>query len=256
MNSIKSQIISAYLHELLNVDNFKDYCPNGLQIEGKSEVKHIVCGVTINQALIEAAINAQADGIIVHHGIFWKGDDYCISSIKKQRIKTLLKYDLNLWAYHLPLDFHEQFGNNAMLAQLFNLNIESKFGDQNLGCIGKPTNLGGSCSLQYLYEKISTVLGKSPLLIGDVSIDKQVKNIAWCSGGAQSYFVDAINKGCDVFISGEISEQYVHIAREHKVCYMVCGHHATERYGVKAIGEHLMHKYGIKYSFIDIDSPI
>jgi len=254
MNTIKNQSISKYLDNLLKVNDFKDYCPNGLQIQGKDAVNHLVTGVTINQELINQAIAIQADGILVHHGMFWKGDDFCIREIKKQRIQSILAYDINLWAYHLPLDAHPIYGNNACLANMFNFKVDSNFGDQNLGCLYNVQQ--EDYTWQKLSQKIQQHLNNKILVIGNTSKDYNIKTIAWCSGGAQSYFLDAIHAGCNVFISGEISEQYVHIAREYDVLYMVCGHHATERYGVQAIGNHLKDKYGIKHTFVDIASPI
>jgi dinuclear metal center YbgI/SA1388 family protein len=257
--------ITNYMHAILNVSAFKDYCPNGLQIEGENNITKIITGVTLNQALIDAAIDAQAQGILVHHGLFWKGDNPCIQGIAKKRIQKLLQHQINVWAYHLPLDAHPIYGNNACLAQLFEFDIHAYFGDQNLGCI---TNLAlntyintqnkiiHSISVQDLHAKLTSIFKRKIYQFGTLTheVAANLTHIAWCSGGAQSYFLDAIKAGCQVFISGEISEQYVHMAREYNVLYMVAGHHATERYGVQALGTHLAEKYGIEHTFVDIDT--
>ncbi|MFM2344467.1 MAG: cyclohydrolase 1 type 2 [Pseudomonadota bacterium] len=255
LHSVNNLELTLYLKTILNVDSFKDYCPNSLQIEGNCNITTLVSGVTINQELIEHAINHKAQGILVHHGIFWKGDNPCITGIKKERIQALLKHNLNLWAYHLPLDAHAKYGNNACIGNLLGLQTHQYFGDQNLGCISNIENNpihNNYKSSQQLHKKLEQIFDRNVLVFGN--LNREIKKIAWCSGGAQSYFNDAIIAGCDVFISGEISEQYVHTAKENSVLYMVAGHHATERYGVQALGNHLAEKYNIKHIFVDVDS--
>ena len=252
LHNVNNQEITSYLQNILNVDSFKDYCPNGLQIEGTKNIQTIISGVTINQELIEQAIIHKAQGILVHHGIFWKGDNPCITGIKKNRLQALLKYDLNLWAYHLPLDAHPQYGNNACIGKLLGLDIYSYFGDKNLGCMSSINNHNIYTSQYELHSALEHIFQRKVNVFGNLNRD--IKKIAWCSGGAQSYFTAAIQQGCDVFISGEISEQYVHTAKEYNVLYMAAGHHATERYGVQALGGHLAQKYNIEHIFVDIDS--
>ncbi len=264
-NKISTNEITAHLHQTLNVEKFKDYCPNGLQVEGATHIKKIVSGVTLNQNLIEAAIDAKAQGILVHHGLFWKGDNQCVTGLLKKRLELLLQHQINVWGYHLPLDAHPIYGNNACLGRLFEFDIHAYFGDQNLGCIThleQNTYLNANntaiknISAQDLHAKLTAIFKRKVYQFGylPTQYTDNITHIAWCSGGAQSYFLQAIQAGCQVFISGEISEQYVHMAREYEVLYMVAGHHATERYGVQALGEHLAQHYNIEHVFIDIDT--
>jgi dinuclear metal center YbgI/SA1388 family protein len=243
--------LRVYLDGLLEVAKFRDYCPNGLQVEGKAEVRRIVCGVTASQALIEAAIERQADAILVHHGWFWKGEDGRVTGFRKRRMASLLTHDISLFAYHLPLDAHPLLGNNAQLARLFGWEIERRFGEQDLGCVAvlpAPTLAGTICS------QAGTVLGREAMLLGDEN--KMVKRVAWCSGGAQDWFEAAIDAGAELFMSGEISEQTTHLARESGVTYLAAGHHATERYGVQALGAYLAKELELEVDFVDIDNPV
>ncbi len=243
-----------YCDELLLADQFQDYCPNGLQVEGRTSVTKIVSGVTASQALVDAAVQARADLLLVHHGYFWKGENPCITGIKQRRLKTLLAAELNLLAYHLPLDAHSELGNNAQLARRLGIEVRGAFGTGSgpkLGCLGafnKPR------SVAELIEKITTELGQPPLHIAGTS--DAIQKIGWCTGAAQSYFEPAIAQGVDAFISGEISEPTVHLAREYGVHYFAAGHHATERYGVQALGAHLAGKFDLEHLFIDIDNPV
>ncbi len=248
--------LTKYLAQLLSVQNFNDYCPNGLQVEGNANIDRIVTGVTANQALIDAAIRVEAQAIIVHHGFFWKNEDPCFLGIKQRRIKSLLAADINLFAYHLPLDAHPLLGNNAQLARLLNLTTLTNFGAQQLGCIGTPQNL---CQFSDFLSTVRSIFGAKVQAITptlDDSWNPMITQVAWCSGAAQDFFEAAIAQGAQVFISGEISERCVHIARECGVAYLVCGHHATERYGVQALGAHLSEQFALSHSYIDIDSPI
>lgn len=242
--------LQAYLAELLNVDAFKDYCPNGLQVEGCEYIEKIVTGVTASQRLIEEAIAHNAQAILVHHGYFWKGESPQITGIKKSRVSTLLEHDINLFAYHLPLDCHEQFGNNVQLARTMGWQIE---GDLE-GTVGLVGLTDGQETGHSLREKLSEALDYDVLHIGEELDD--IERIAWCTGGAQGYIQQAIDEGVDAYISGEISEPTVHLALESGVHYFAAGHHATERGGVRALGEHLSHQFDIDVQFIDLPIPV
>ena len=240
-----------YLDELLQPAKFRDYCPNGLQVEGRAEVARIVAGVTASQALLDIAVARGADAVLVHHGYFWKGEDGRIIGIRRQRLKTLLANDISLLAYHLPLDAHPDLGNNAQLAARFGWLPEGRFGDQDIAWLG---SLGAPIPAGQLAARIAEGLARVPLLIGDP--ERPVRRIGWCTGGAQDYFEQAIALGVDAFISGEISEQTVHLARESGVPYLACGHHATERYGVAALAGHLNRHCGLQCEFVDLDNPV
>lgn len=246
--------LEEYLEELLSASSIKDYCPNGLQIEGCPEIRKVVGGVTASQALIDLAIEERADAILVHHGYFWKGEREPITGIKRTRIKALLDSDINLFAYHLPLDIHPEFGNNAQLGALLGFNITGGLEPNNPQSIGLVGDLSVPMSAEAVRRHISDVLGRSALMIGDE--DKPLKKIAWCTGGAQSMIEKAVDLGVDAYVSGEISEPTVHIARETGLVYFSAGHHATERYGVKALGEHLATQFGIDFVFLDVDNPV
>ena len=241
----------GYLQQILQPERFSDYCPNGLQIQGRSNVLKIVSGVTASMDLLEAAADAGADAVLVHHGFFWKNEDPCIVGIKQKRIKFLLDHNISLLAYHLPLDAHPELGNNAQLANRLGLNLEGCTGNQNILAYGTLSELR---MLGEFSEFVDLQLDRTPMVIGSDS--KKIKRVAWCSGGAQSYMQDAINLGVDLFISGEISEQTYHLAQESGVAYMAAGHHATERYGVNALGDHLAFHFSISHEFIDIHNPV
>ena len=248
---MKRDELVRYLDELLESQRFRDYCPNGLQVEGARDVRRIVAGVTASQALIEAAIECGADTLLVHHGWFWRGDDGRVTGFRKARMQALLKHDINLIAYHLPLDGHPEFGNNAQLAECFGWSVEGRFGEQELGCYGR---VAVPCALSDLGEEISTQLCRQPLVIGDDS--RRIERIAWCSGGAQGYFEQAVALGVDAYLSGEISEHSVHLARESGVAFIAAGHHATERFGVQALAWHVAERFGLECEFVDIDNPV
>lgn len=246
--------LAGYLDGMLAPERFRDYCPNGLQVEGRAEVRRIVCGVTASRALIEAAIACAADAILVHHGWFWKGEDGRITGFRKQRLQALLAHDINLFAYHLPLDAHAELGNNAQLAQKLGWQVTGRFAEQEIGFLGVPAAASAPSFAGAIAARVEAVLGRTPLLIGDP--DRKVTKLAWCSGGAQGYFEQAILAGADLYLSGEISEQTVHLARESGVPYLAAGHHATERYGVMALGEHLAARYGLACEFVEIENPV
>ena len=240
-----------YLDEYLQVARFRDYCPNGLQVEGRPELHKIVCGVTASQALLGAAIQRGADAVLVHHGYFWKGEDARVTGTRKTRLATLLKHDINLYAYHLPLDAHDDVGNNAQLARQFGWSVQGRFGDQDIGFIGSP---GETQSADDVLARIELVSGRKALLVGDAT--RRIRQVAWCTGGAQGLFDKAIMAGADLYVSGEISEQATHLARETGVPYIAAGHHATERYGVQALGVHLAQRFGIDCDYVEIDNPV
>lgn len=243
--------LADHLEQCLESARFVDYGPNGLQVEGRGEVRRLVSGVTASLALIEAAIAVEADAILVHHGLFWRGQDGRVTGWMKQRLAALLRHDINLYAYHLPLDAHPTLGNNAQLGARLGLVTEGSFGDKALGVIGRP--VGGACTLETFAARVGVRLGRTPVVAaGD---GRPVQRVAWCTGGAQGWFESAIAAGADVYLTGEISEPQAHIARETGVAFMACGHHATERYGVQAVGAHLAAHFGIAHQFIDIDNP-
>jgi dinuclear metal center YbgI/SA1388 family protein len=246
--------LTTYLEQLLEVPRFNDYGPNGLQVEGRAEVRRLVSGVTASLALIEAAVAAQADAIVVHHGLFWRGQDGRVTGWMRQRLAALLRHDINLYAYHLPLDAHSTLGNNAQLARVLGWTVEGSFGDKALGCWGRPgPEADAAVSLDALSTRIATALARPPVVVpGD---GRPVRRVAWCTGGAQGYFEAAIAAGADVYVSGEISEPQAHYARETGVAYIACGHHASERYGAQALGAHLAERFGLVHQFIDIDNP-
>jgi len=242
---------------LLQPERFKDYGPNGLQVEGKREVRRVVSGVTASRALIEAAIEAQADAIFVHHGLFWRGKDGCnigpVTGWMKQRLSLLLAHDINLFAYHLPLDAHAELGNNAQLGVQLGLRAITHFGEQNLGFLGGRMDGDSFASTFDLAKHLENVLKRPVVQVG--CPQGAIKKIAWCTGGAQGYFEAAIAAGADAFITGEISEPQAHYAREMGVAFMACGHHASERYGAPAVAGHVAAQFGLAHTFIDIDNP-
>ncbi len=248
------QSIETYLNQLLEITHFKDYCPNGLQVQGKKPIKTLITGVTASLALIEAAILQQADAILVHHGWFWKNDDSRIVGQLHARLKLLMDHQINLFAYHLPLDQHPLFGNNVQLAKVLGIDIQGQSIENDLVWHGKLRTSVKKPNLENLVSTIEKKLQRKPLVIGNLK--QPIKKIAWCTGGAQGYIDIAANLGADVYISGEISEQTTHVARELGIAYISAGHHATERYGVEALGKHLGQEFGIKHLFIDIPNPV
>ena len=244
--------IVNYTNQLLDIAQFNDYCPNGLQVEGKIEVQTLISGVTASQAFLDAAIQDGADALLVHHGYFWKSEDPVICGMKKNRLVSLLTADVSLLAYHLPLDAHTLYGNNAQLGKILELNKEGVAGGSpSLVAYGSlPQPMSG----QDFVSHIGARLHRLPLHIPGSAA--QIRRVAWCTGAAQSYIEQAVTLGVDAFISGEISEQTVHVARETGIHYYAAGHHATERYGVQALGAHLAERFGITHRFLDIDNPV
>ena len=247
--------LENYLTKLLKPEQIKDYAPNGLQVQGAEKITKVVTGVTASQALIDRAIEEKADTIIVHHGYFWKNESYVIRGIKHKRIKALLDNDINLFAYHLPLDIHPSLGNNAQLAKLLNIKVTGPLELGNPISVGVQGVLPSIASGDELAQLINFKLNRTCLHIAPPS-NKKIKTIAWCTGGGQDYIELAAEQGIDAFISGEVSEKTTHIAREMDIHFFAAGHHATERYGVKALGEHIAKDLGIEVVFVDIDNPV
>lgn len=252
-------LLETFNH-LLQPERFKDHGPNGLQVEGKPRVRRIVSGVTASLALIEAAVAWQADAIFVHHGLFWRAQDGRVTGWMKQRLALLLAHEVNLFAYHLPLDAHPELGNNAQLGRILGLVAHEgeagRFGASGLGFLGR--RLGGEAfdTAASLASHVAAVLGRRVVLVDrSVGQTAPIQHIAWCTGGAQSYFEAAIEAGADVFITGEISEPQAHYAREMGVAYIACGHHASERYGAPAVAAQVAAQHGLLHQFIDIDNP-
>lgn len=245
------QELQSILDTLLECGRFNDYCPNGLQVEGRAGIQRVVCGVTASRALIERAIALQADAVIVHHGWFWKSEDPRVTGIRRQRLGLLLAHDINLFGYHLPLDAHPVLGNNVQLAQVLGWQVESQCAAQPLVLLG---SLPHAMPAGEVARSVAARLAREPLLIAEPQ--RIVRRVAWCTGGAQGYFEHAVAAGADLFLSGEISEQTVHLARETGVAYLAAGHHATERYGVQALAAWLQREHGLEAIFVDIDNPV
>jgi dinuclear metal center YbgI/SA1388 family protein len=251
--TVTRQALLDACNELLQPARFKDYGPNGLQVEGSDTIRHIVSGVTASRALIEAAIDAKADAIFVHHGLFWRGQDGTVTGWMKQRLQLLLAHNINVLAYHLPLDAHPELGNNAQLGQRLGLQVQGTLGDQDLMLWGTAANGQSFANAQALADVVSHALGRAPVVVQTPA--REICKVAWCTGGAQGYFDAAIAAGVDAFITGEISEPQAHLARETGVAFLACGHHATERYGAPAVAAHVAARLGITHQFIEIDNP-
>lgn len=251
--SVNRDELAQFLAQTLEITRFHDYCPNGLQVEGQLRIETLVTGVTASLALIEAAIALKADALLVHHGYFWRGEDACVLGVKHKRLKLLLAHDINLFAYHLPLDSHPELGNNAQLARQLGLRADAHFGENDIGCLGLPLDASVR-TVSDLASVVESRLGRTPLVIGDPS--QALGRVGWCTGAAQNMLSDAVAAGANTYISGEISEPTVHLARETGVAYLACGHHATERYGVQALGSWIAEKFSIQHHFIDIDNPV
>jgi dinuclear metal center protein, YbgI/SA1388 family len=231
----------------------QDYCPNGLQVEGRPQVSRIVSGVTASQALLDAAVEAEADLVLVHHGYFWKGENPCITGIKQRRLKTLLKHDISLLAFHLPLDVHPEVGNNVQLARQLDITVEGPLDPENPKVVGLVGSLAEPITARDFARRVQEVMGREPLLVEG---EQMIRRVGWCTGGGQGYIDTAIAAGVDLFISGEASEQTYHSARENGISFIAAGHHATERYGVQALGDYLARRFAVEHLFIDCPNPI
>lgn len=248
----RTQLLNAF-DALLGPERFRDYGPNGLQVEGCADVHKIVSGVSASLALIEAAVAVGAQAVLVHHGLFWRAQDGCVRGWMKQRLSMLLAHDINLFAYHLPLDAHPELGNNAQLGLQLGLRANARFGEQDLGFLGEAVQSDGFETAEMLAHHVGQCLGHAVTLVPGAP--GRITKLAWCSGGGQNYFEAAIAAGAQAFISGEISEPQVHYAREAGVAYLACGHHASERYGAAAVAAQVAAQFGLVHQFIDIDSP-
>lgn len=237
----------------LNAARIADYCPNGLQVEGRPQVRRIVSGVTASQALLDAAVEAEADVVLVHHGYFWKGEDARVTGMKRRRLQTLLGHDISLLAYHLPLDLHPEVGNNVQLARQLEITVEGPLDPDNPKVVGLLGSLAEPMTARDFARRVQEVLGREPLLVEGTGM---VRRIGWCTGGGQGYIDDAIAAGVDLFLTGEASEQTFHSARENGVSFIAAGHHATERYGVQALGDYLARRFAIEHLFIDCPNPV
>ena len=257
MNQVSTRQLAEWLDDALQTQRFKDYCPNGLQVEGRDSIRHIITGVTASQALLDAAVQQDADAIMVHHGWFWKNENPVLRGAKRQRIATALNHGLNVFGFHLPLDAHPVWGNNAQLALRLGFEPERD-------ADGKPVNFGPSdliwrgrcepCSLEELGQRMGAALGRDPLVLGAPA--KRIQTVAWCTGGAQGMMEAAIDAGVDVYITGEASEQNFHMAHESDTAFIAAGHHATERYGIQALGDAVAQAFGIRVDFLDLDNPV
>lgn len=243
--------IDEYLQLLLQPQAFKDYGPNGLQVEGSPEVRRIASGVTASLAFIDAAIADGADTLIVHHGLFWRGQGGRLTGWLGARVRRLMTAGVNLFAYHLPLDAHAELGNNAQLGLRLGLQADGRFGEQALGLIGPAS--GPLATLPALVQAAQATLGRAPVVVpGD---GRALRRVAWCTGGAQGYFEDAIAAGADAFVTGEISEPQAHLARETGVAFIAAGHHATECFGAPALAAAVCAELGLEHRFIEIPNP-
>lgn len=252
--SVELSRIMAEINTLLEPEQFKDYCPNGLQVQGKDQVLTVATAVTASQNIVDQAVAANADVLLVHHGYFWKNEPEALVGMKYRRIAALIKHDISLLAYHLPLDAHPEQGNNVQLAKRLGWNIDGGLeagNPRSIGLLGQPAS---SVNLSEIASTIHRELEREPLVIGDTS--REIKKLAWCTGAAQGMIEMAAEAGCDLFVSGEISENTVHAARELGIAYISAGHHATERYGVLALGQWLEERLGIKHIALDEENPV
>ncbi|MEH6551406.1 MAG: Nif3-like dinuclear metal center hexameric protein [Pseudomonadales bacterium] len=250
--SVSRIVLERRLTEWLSPDSYSDYCPNGLQVEGSGQVSSIITGVTACQALIDVAVECNAQVLLVHHGFFWRGEDARIVGMKRSRLRSLLANDINLFAYHLPLDYHAELGNNQQLAKQLGFSVDGVLGDAK-----QPAGLIGSLQSPVTGTQLSRIvaerLGREPL---HIPAEREIRRIAWCTGAAQGFIEQAVAAGVDAFLTGEASEPTVHIARESGIHFFAAGHHATERYGIQALGEKLADEFGLQHRFVDIDNPV
>lgn len=247
--------LETLINDELKIRRFRDYAPNGLQVQGRTEVKRIVTGVTACQALLDAAVELEADAVLVHHGYFWKNDEPVVTGMLHRRLKTLMTHDINLYGYHLPLDAHSAMGNNALLGNLLGIESGAPLEPEAADCFIWQGELSVPLSGCDLAKRIADRLGRTPLHCGD-SGPEAIRRVALCTGGGQDYLIEAAERGFDAFITGEVSERTIHIAREMGIHFYAAGHHATERYGIKALGEWLAHHYQFDVTFVDIDNPV
>ena len=246
--------LTQYLHEYLGCDNFNDYAPNGVQVEGRSTINLICTAVTASEAIIKEAVALQADVLLVHHGYFWRGEDSVITGMKRRRIGELIKHNMNLYAYHLPLDCHPDIGNNACLGRLLGISAVHRHSAGKTPNLLWSGTLGKPLTAEEFSDRLSKILNRMPLHVSGT--DKLIERIAWCSGAAQDFIEDAHRLGVDAYLSGEISERTYYQAQELGIHYFACGHHATERYGIQALGAHISERFELDHQFIDSNNPV
>lgn len=251
--SIALSVLVEEASRYLAVSGMPDYCPNGLQVEGSAEVRRIVSGVTASQALLDAAVEVGADLVLVHHGYFWKSENPCVVGSKQHRLKTLLTHEMSLLAYHLPLDVHPEVGNNVQLARRLGVLVEGPLEPGNPRSVGLVGSLPEPMEPLDFARRVAHVLQREPLLI---EAARPIRRLAWCTGAAQGYIEQAIAAGVDAYLTGEVSESTVHSARENGISFLAAGHHATERYGVQALGDYLASRFSIEHRFIDCPNPV
>lgn len=258
MNHIATDELAHWLDDTMQPQRFRDYCPNGLQVAGKPRVRRLIMGVTASMDLLRAAIEREADAVLVHHGWFWKNEDTRLIGTRRERIALALKHDLNLFAYHLPLDAHPTLGNNARLGQVLGLTPDRDADGLPLTCGPDGLIWLGRCApgstVATLGSQVGQALGRTPLVIGPA--DQKVTRVAWCTGGAQGMMQAAIDAGAEAYLTGEASEPNFHLANETGTAFIAAGHHATERYGVQALGQAAAEALGIEAEFIDLPNPI
>ncbi|WP_439105712.1 Nif3-like dinuclear metal center hexameric protein [Congregibacter sp.] len=252
--SVLLQELLRHCDRTLSTARFKDYCPNGLQVEGRPRVARLAAAVTANQSVLDAAVEWGADALIVHHGYFWRGEDQQIVGMKRRRLATLLSAEMSLLAYHLPLDAHPVLGNNAQWGQRMGFEGSEPLDADDPAAVGNVGRLSSAMPLQDVASRIESLTGREPMIIGDLS--ESVERVAWCTGAAQGYIEKAAAAGAQLYISGEISEPTVHAARELGIAYIAAGHHATERYGVQALAGSLAETFELQWTFIDCDNPV
>ncbi len=250
---VSRRALHEHLDTLLQPQKFADYCPNGLHVEGADEVEFLVTGVTASQALIDQACEQGADALLVHHGYFWRQEDPTVTGMKAQRLRTLLGANLNLFAYHLPLDAHDRYGNNVQLAERLDLEVEDLLVSDDPAA-GRRGSLRNPCTASEFARRIEASL-EHPVVEVGADAERELRTVGWCTGAGQQFIERAAQLGLDAFISGEISEPTTHTARECGVHYFACGHHATERYGVQALGQHLAQEFDLRHQFIDVPNP-
>lgn len=247
--------LHEYCNQLLAAESFRDYCPNGLQVEGRSQIKKIVAAVTASQDVLEQAVARGADAILVHHGYFWKGESATITGARKRRLQYLLQHDVSLLAYHLPLDVHAEYGNNITLAQQLGFVVRGAVAAGEVPGLLWHGELPSVLSAPQLLQHIQSRLQRAPLHLASAR-SRPIKTLAWCSGGAQGYIEQAAQLGVDAYVSGEVSEQTYHLARELDIHYFAIGHHASESYGVQALAQHLAQRFDVAWEFVDVPNPV
>ncbi|WP_435104668.1 Nif3-like dinuclear metal center hexameric protein [Arhodomonas sp. AD133] len=243
-----------YCDELLCAGDYRDYAPNGLQVAGTRGVRRVATAVTASRDVLEQAERADVDAILVHHGYFWKGEDPRVVGMKAERLRRLLTSGISLVAYHLPLDAHRELGNNACLGRRLELRVMATHDAGGVPGLLWFGELETPESADAFVDRVGAALQRRPLRVGDGPA--VVQRVAWCTGAAQGFLGDAVALGADVYISGEVSERTTHEAREQGVHYLAAGHHATERYGVQALGSHLAEVFAVDHLHLEDDNPV